>query len=141
MWDLPRPGLEPMSPASAGRFLTAAPRGKSPNGFLGPCDLPMNSIPSLFFHQPLSRTWCSRFQTDLFPDARVLLSVAFPAAQNPLSFLLFSWSAPFILRPQLGCLLLEASVSGPPYGCLHVPVLTRCPGCFHGLRSPPGSEL
>ena len=28
MWDLPRPGLEPVSPASAGRFLTTAPPGK-----------------------------------------------------------------------------------------------------------------
>uniref|UniRef100_A0A8C0CMQ9 Cysteine--tRNA ligase, cytoplasmic n=1 Tax=Balaenoptera musculus TaxID=9771 RepID=A0A8C0CMQ9_BALMU len=29
MWDLPRPGLEPMSPALAGGFLTTAPPGKS----------------------------------------------------------------------------------------------------------------
>ena len=28
MWDLPRPGLEPMSPALAGRCLTTAPPGK-----------------------------------------------------------------------------------------------------------------
>ena len=28
MWDLPRPGLGPMSPALAGRFLSIAPRGK-----------------------------------------------------------------------------------------------------------------
>ena len=28
MWDLPRPGLEPMSPALAGRFSTIAPPGK-----------------------------------------------------------------------------------------------------------------
>ena len=28
MWDLPRPGLEPASPALAGRFLTTAPPGK-----------------------------------------------------------------------------------------------------------------
>ena len=28
MWDLPRPGLEPVSPASAGGFSTTAPRGK-----------------------------------------------------------------------------------------------------------------
>ena len=30
MWDLPRPGLEPVSPASAGRFSTTAPPGKPP---------------------------------------------------------------------------------------------------------------
>ena len=31
MWDLPRPGLEPMSPALAGRFSTTAPLGKPLN--------------------------------------------------------------------------------------------------------------
>ena len=30
MWDLPRPRLEPMSPALAGGFPTTAPPGKSP---------------------------------------------------------------------------------------------------------------
>ena len=29
MWDLPRPGLEPVSPALAGGFLTPGPPGKS----------------------------------------------------------------------------------------------------------------
>ena len=29
MWDLPGPGLEPMSPALAGGFLTAEPPGKA----------------------------------------------------------------------------------------------------------------
>ena len=33
MWDLPRPGLEPVSPALAGRFLTTAPPGK-PHSFI-----------------------------------------------------------------------------------------------------------
>ena len=28
MWDLPKPGLKPVSPALAGRFLTTAPPGK-----------------------------------------------------------------------------------------------------------------
>ena len=28
MWDLPRPGLEPVSPALAGRLSTTAPPGK-----------------------------------------------------------------------------------------------------------------
>ena len=39
MWGLPGPGLEPMSPALAGGFLTTMPPGKSlPGhfGFLGP---------------------------------------------------------------------------------------------------------
>ena len=29
MWDIPGPGLEPVSPALAGGFLTTAPPGKS----------------------------------------------------------------------------------------------------------------
>ena len=32
-WDLPRPGLEPVSPALAGRFSTTAPPGKPPQTF------------------------------------------------------------------------------------------------------------
>ena len=45
MWDLPRTGIEPVSPALAGGFLTTAPRGKSQSytlkskGFL-----PFNSL-------------------------------------------------------------------------------------------------
>ena len=34
MWDLPRPGLEPVSPALAGRFSTTAPPGKPPRYIL-----------------------------------------------------------------------------------------------------------
>ena len=33
MWDLPRPGLEPVSPALAGGFSTTAPPGKPPTSF------------------------------------------------------------------------------------------------------------
>ena len=33
MWDLPGPGLEPVSPALAGGFLSTAPPGKSQNTF------------------------------------------------------------------------------------------------------------
>ena len=33
MWDLPGPGLEPVSPALAGGFLTTAPPGESANMF------------------------------------------------------------------------------------------------------------
>ena len=34
MWDLPRPGLEPVSPALAGRFSTTAPPGKPSRAYL-----------------------------------------------------------------------------------------------------------
>ena len=33
MWDLPGPGLKPVSPALAGGFLTTAPPGKSKKHF------------------------------------------------------------------------------------------------------------
>ena len=46
MWDLPRPGLEPVSSALAGRFPTTAPPGKpsknvfkKPKPYRGPCTL------------------------------------------------------------------------------------------------------
>ena len=35
MWDLPRPGLEPVSPALAGRLSTTAPPGKPQTQFYG----------------------------------------------------------------------------------------------------------
>ena len=38
MWDLPGPGLEPMSPALAGGFLTTVPPGK-PLLYVFFCDL------------------------------------------------------------------------------------------------------
>ena len=34
MWDLPRPGLEPVSPALAGRLSTTAPPGKTQRALL-----------------------------------------------------------------------------------------------------------
>ena len=34
MWDLPRPGIKPMSPTLAGRFFTIEPPGKPCNRFL-----------------------------------------------------------------------------------------------------------
>ena len=37
MWDLPRPGLEPVSPALAGRFSTTAPPGKPVPVVFGVC--------------------------------------------------------------------------------------------------------
>ena len=47
MWDLPRPGVEPVSPALAGGFLTTAPSGESLLFFLFSFLLP--SLPSFFF--------------------------------------------------------------------------------------------
>ena len=49
MWDLPRPGIEPMSPALAGRCLTTGPPVKSPCCFLKPQDHHMKE-PALGSH-------------------------------------------------------------------------------------------
>ena len=46
MWDLPGPGLEPVSPALAGGFLTTAPPGKSRQGFLL-CKMNTYYVPSV----------------------------------------------------------------------------------------------
>ena len=39
MWDLPGPGLKPVSPAFAGRFLTTVPPGKPSLAILDFSDL------------------------------------------------------------------------------------------------------
>ena len=46
MWELPRPGLEPVSPALAGRLSTTAPPGKTLSLLFSPHPLTPN--PSLF---------------------------------------------------------------------------------------------
>ena len=54
MWDLPRPGLEPVSPTLAGRFSTTAPPGK-PHQFLLniPSKYPSGLFTSLYFQKCL----------------------------------------------------------------------------------------
>ena len=61
MWDLPKPGLEPVSPALAGRFSTTAPPGK-PHIFSNM--LPTHKTPTLgepdctfFCTQTAKRCW------------------------------------------------------------------------------------
>ena len=47
MWDLPRPGLEPVSPALAGRFSTTAPPGKPESYFFVCFQVATLSLPSM----------------------------------------------------------------------------------------------
>ena len=54
MWDLPGPGLEPVSPALAGGFLTTAPPVK-PRKYDFLCDSLYPPFPSPSFNQSLSR--------------------------------------------------------------------------------------
>ena len=46
MWDLPRPGLEPVSLALAGRFSTTAPPGKPPSTTSYPIKRPSTNFPT-----------------------------------------------------------------------------------------------
>ena len=50
MWDLPRPGIEPVSPALAGGFLTTAPPGKCKKGIIVR-KVPMKQFHSIIFTQ------------------------------------------------------------------------------------------
>ena len=56
MWDPPRPGLEPVSPAPAGRFSTTAPPGK-------PCFLLISAFRSL----PSALHWSEKKEGRVYP--------------------------------------------------------------------------
>ena len=62
MWDLPRPGLEPVSPALAGRFSTTAPPGKPNISYLKACNDPASRQVL-----PASHWWPFVTQTSLPP--------------------------------------------------------------------------
>ena len=59
MWDLPGPGLEPMSPALAGGFLTTAPPGKPQTSFF--------FIPLALFYFPPTTLSISLFLEQVKP--------------------------------------------------------------------------
>ena len=62
MWDPPRPGLEPVSPASAGRLPTTAPPGKPPVIFKSP---PLyNMLEALLHYNPLNVVLLARGKYD-----------------------------------------------------------------------------
>ena len=64
MCDLPRPGLEPVTPALAGRFSTTAPPGK-PHSFsrLNNIALYGSTTFCLSIHQLMDRAWLLRSET------------------------------------------------------------------------------
>ena len=61
MWDLPGPGLEPMSPALAGGFLTTVPPGKSSCLCFWTCC----SLPEILY---TSSAWKTHMQIPLLSD-------------------------------------------------------------------------
>ena len=83
MWDLPRPGVEPVSPALAGGFLTTVPPGKSLFWYLNEGCL--NNIESAKFHG-FRLQWENRFLSkgNFFPTIWYHFSLSVYVA--PLSF-------------------------------------------------------
>ena len=78
MWDLPRPGLEPVSPALAGRFSTTAPPGK-------PRNLPFNRIftlPLLGSFQSLDVQDCQTLAEALTVFSRVKQALLKPGSHR-----------------------------------------------------------
>ena len=73
MWDLPRPGLEPVFPALAGRFSTTAPPGKPPLLFFDYC----------IFSGNLSQVQCKYITVAWW----LLLPAGFDAEQGPVGLL------------------------------------------------------
>ena len=59
MWDLPRPGLEPVCPALAGRFSTTAPPGKPQSHFLAN---PVFSLLSCMFETSIIKNFKFKMQ-------------------------------------------------------------------------------
>ena len=59
MWDLPRPGLKPVSPALAGRFSTTAPPGKPYTELFN--KLPYSFRVAVPLYSPTSKVWVIQF--------------------------------------------------------------------------------
>ena len=72
MWDLPGPGLEPVSPALAGEFLTTVPPGK----------------PTIYFlNIGVFNLWGIGLITKTFPVAYALVCITFTNLDSLTSFL------------------------------------------------------
>ena len=115
MWDLPRPGLEPVSPALAGRFSTTAPPGKPCKTFFIHHNVLVNSgiLKSL--------SWkCMLVPYKSWPAVFSQASVSFFAHHHVMSVLVFSprWLNP----PQQKCFYISITLCSSL--CLTITFLT-----------------
>ena len=86
MWDLPRSGLEPMSPALAGRFSTTAPPGKPPILEMNPTWLCHSIL--LIYNWILTTEKCRHlFQTSMWSTRNLLLR----GEEKWIQFFLYLW--------------------------------------------------
>ena len=100
IWDLPRPGLEPVSPALAGRFSTTAPPGKPKiqilylglqepsKSVLSTCTLTLILSQLPLFTSPITPrpgVWLRPLRVMHHPTASLLLQEAPPRAPRTLS--------------------------------------------------------
>ena len=120
MWDLPRPGLEPVSPALAGRFSTTAPPGKPDPLYFWPCFLLLIDLSRVYMSEAewmsvalfdwwVMRTGISEFLASLL--SLILKTIIFMwfycISMDPIkTFFPSSFFPPFLLPSSLPSLLI-----------------------------------
>ena len=92
MWDLPRPGLEPVSPALAGRFSTTAPPGKPKSTFLL-----VKTLIDIWLLKFLSSISLLEHVDYIFPGHKQSLCSQ-ENKQNRVEMTIYVWSSSYILH-------------------------------------------
>ena len=94
VWDLPLPGLEPVSPVLEGGFLTTEPQGKCPGGIFASQILvrtiSVMEFPVQLFLFPPAQLWDKRpplLDLDLDPSSSPSVNRAFRALNHSVVFL------------------------------------------------------
>ena len=83
MWDLPRPGLEPVSPALAGRLSSTAPPGQPLSSFFT-----LGSMKPCLYQEPFLTKFLFADTYTFFPTSVLLLACFYGADVSAISMLL-----------------------------------------------------
>ena len=83
MWDLPRPGLEPVSPALAGRLSTTAPPGKPNHRSFWEREFEWPQRPDCIWQSSFLREFCLSVPRWKVGQARLDITDRAPAVQWP----------------------------------------------------------